>query len=60
MSDEHKTRMEAWIERLKAEQSNQDTEAAHSRADDVLCEVLDYLGCQHLVAEWRKVPKWYS
>lgn len=58
--DDHGTHMEAWIKRLRDEQSNWDTESAHGSADDVLCEALEYLGCKELVEEWRKVPKWYA
>lgn len=55
-----KTRMEEAIDRLRALQGPTDPEIAHKLADDVLCEMLESLGCKHLVAEWRKVEKWYA
>lgn len=39
-------------------QKNNDTEMAHSNADDVLCALLDELGYGDVVAEYRKVRKW--
>lgn len=38
----------------------QDTEIAHSKADDILCEALTLLGHQDLVIAWTKVDKWYA
>lgn len=56
-----KTRMEVAIEEMRHLQDKAgDTEIQHSLADDILCRVLTDLGCAHLVAEWRKVPKWYA
>ena len=52
--------MEEAIDRLKDLQQLGDIEIAHSLADEVLCEVLERLGCKHLVAEWRKIDKWYA
>jgi hypothetical protein len=37
-----------------------DWEAAHSIADDVLCEVLTALGYEGIVEAWDKVGKWYA
>lgn len=48
------------IEKLKAEQGDGDTEAAHGNADDILCEFLTALGYADVVAEWHKVDKWYA
>ena len=48
------------IERLKALQDNDDIEAAHSYADEILCDLLTDLGYQCVVSEWEKVPKWYA
>lgn len=48
------------LEALKAAQVNDDTEAAHSDADDVLCDLLISLGYQDVVDEWRAVHKWYA
>lgn len=41
-------------------QKNDDTEMAHSDADDVPCALLDELGYGDVVAEYRKVSKWFS
>ena len=41
-------------------QKNDDTETAHSDADDVLCALLDELGYGDVVAEYNKVSKWFS
>lgn len=48
------------IELLKQEQQNFDTEAAHAIADAILCELLNSLGYQDVVAEYNKVNKWYA
>ena len=48
------------IERLKAEQQNDDTEMAHSNADNVLCDLLTALGYQDVVREYHKVDKWFA
>lgn len=53
-------RAERAIARLKELQGPTDTEAAHSLADDVLCDLLTELNFDDVVAEWRKVDKWYS
>ena len=36
------------------------TETAHMDADDVLCALLDELGYGDVVAEYRKVGKWFA
>lgn len=41
-------------------QKNDDTEIAHSDADDVLCALLDELGYGDVVAEYSKVDKWFA
>ena len=48
------------IQMLKQEQQNFDTEAAHAKADDILCELLISLGYQDVVAEYNKANKWYA
>lgn len=48
------------IKKLKMEQSNGDTEMAHSNADDVLCELLRSLGYSDVVDEYEKVDKWFA
>lgn len=39
-------------------QKNDDSEMAHSDADDALCALLDELGYGDVVAEYHKVHKW--
>ena len=51
---------QAAIEMLKAQQENDDTEVAHANADDILCTLLEELGYADVVAEYRKVSKWYA
>lgn len=51
---------ETAINLLKMEQNNGDTEAAHSNADGVLCELLKALGYADVVEEYEKVDKWFA
>jgi len=37
-----------------------DLEADHCEADEILCTLLSDLGCEKVVAEWRKIRKWYA
>ena len=37
-----------------------DTESAHVKADDLLCDLLDLLGYNEVVNTYYSVPKWYS
>lgn len=60
MADSEKTRMEEAIDRMRELQKPGDTEEAHVMADEVLCQMLENLGCHQLVAEWRKIDKWYA
>ena len=53
------TKEEALAE-LIACQQNDDTEIAHSDADDVLCALLDELGYGEVVVEYNKVSKWFA
>lgn len=56
-----KTRMEIAIDQMRELQNPKgDAGIQHSMADEILCEMLTKLGCHHLVAEWRKVQKWYA
>ena len=41
-------------------QDSDDTEIAHARADEILCNFLIDLGYQNIVDEYEKVDKWYS
>ena len=53
------TREQAIME-LRQCQSYSDTEAAHVYADGVLTDLLTALGYQDVVAEWKKIDKWYA
>ena len=48
------------ITKLKKAQDNLNIEMAHSDADEVLCELLSSLGYEDVVAEYRKVSKWFA
>lgn len=48
------------IEELKKLQHNDDLEATHGVADDILCKLLIAIGYDDVVKEWEKVPKWYA
>ena len=45
---------------LRALAKSDDTEGAHGRADDLLCEVLRHLGYGEGVAIFEKMDKWYA
>ena len=49
-----------YMEALKAEQENSDTEETHVHADNVLCDLLTDLGYKPIVEEYHGVPKWYA
>jgi len=51
---------EKYVSGMKACIKVDDTENAHSNADDLLCKFLIELGYKTIVAEYRKVEKWYS
>ncbi len=48
------------IKELLVEQTNNDTEMAHSNADIILCELLKSLGFSEVVKQYHKVDKWYA
>lgn len=37
-----------------------DQECDHSKADDILCDLLRILGYEKTVAAWDQVDKWYA
>lgn len=43
-----------------ADESNGDPEAAHIRADGLLCEILKDIGLTDVVSEFLRVQKWYA
>ena len=49
-----------YIEKLKELQKMDDEEEAHIKADTVLCELLEELTYTEVVAEYRKIDKFYS
>ncbi len=48
------------IEKLKAEQGNNELEGAHIKADEVLCELLKSLGMSDVVEEYEKIEKYFA
>lgn len=53
--------IEQWIEELQIIATWNDPEATHERADEILCEALEYLGRHDLVKAYHNVqPKWYA
>jgi hypothetical protein len=53
------TRQQA-IKALEKLTKSNDPEAAHSKADAILCDLLDSLACHDVVEKWRKVQRWYA
>ncbi len=49
-----------YIERLTRLWNNGDIKVNHFEADKVLCDLLNELGYEAVVAAWRQVPKWYA
>lgn len=47
-------------EEMEALIENDDTEVAHLKADDILCELLRDLGYNTLVDAYDEVAKWYA
>jgi len=41
-------------------QASDDTEGAHARADEVLCDLLREMGFGDVVDAWDKIDKWYA
>lgn len=39
---------------------NDDPEAAHSHADQILCEFLERIGFHNVVHAWQQIDKWYA
>ena len=37
-----------------------DTEYAHIKADNILCELLTSFGCQEVVDAYEDIPKWFA
>lgn len=52
--------IEQWVEELEGLANYSDAEMVHHRADQVLCEALEYLGYSNLVDAWENLNKWYA
>jgi len=52
--------IEEAVNKLKDLQNAEDPAQNHRDADNVLCEVLRFLGYHDLVTEWEKIYKWYE
>ena len=48
------------ISELKKLRNSDDVEMAHIRADEILCELLNALGCEDVVDVFEDIDKWYS
>jgi hypothetical protein len=40
--------------------AEEDTESAHIKADDLLCDLLTELGYGELIARYEAIGKWYA
>ena len=45
---------------IERESKRGDTEVAHGKADDILCQFLEQLGFREIVDAWDRVDKWYA
>ena len=54
-----KINVEDYLKRLK-ECERYDTECAHGRADEILCELLRELGYSDIVDAYEDIDKWYA
>lgn len=48
------------VAELRKLAESKDTETAHARADEILCELLLSLGHEDVVDAWYDVPRWYA
>ena len=48
------------LEELIKLRYNSDTEDAHVRADDLLCDILEQLGEDEIVKAFQGIKKWYA
>lgn len=64
MKTEYQLKKEKFIQeqndKLKKLADNNDTEVAHSEADDILCNILLEFGLDETVDLWKKINKWYA
>ena len=59
MTEERKKNYIAMLKSTR-EVFEDDTEMAHIQADEIICAVLDELGCDEIVDEYNKIYKWYA
>ncbi len=60
MKKEHKEFAEIIKQKLIKQQSNRNTETAHSEADEYLCDLLVKLGFEDVVEEYTKLNRWFA
>lgn len=69
--DEKQKKINELLERLKTVTEKEyypnskksklgDREDWHMEADNILCDLLDYLGYHDFVDAWDAIPKWYA
>lgn len=54
------TRFQRELEELIKLRYNSDTEVAHVRADNLLCDILEQLGEDEILKAYRSIEKWYA
>lgn len=55
-------KVEEYVAKMSAiaDESKDDPEVAHCKADDLLCEILEDLDLSDVVSEFLRVHKWYA
>lgn len=51
---------EKYLTKFKEKCLSVDIEINHSNAEDILCELLEDLGYNELITEFKKLEKWYA
>lgn len=54
------TKFQRELEELIKLRYNSDTEVAHVRADNLLCDILEQLGEDAIVKAFHDIKKWYA
>ena len=54
------TLYEEYVAKMKDIQHISDTEQAHQKADELIAEFLEEIGCKELSDEYDAVEKWYA
>lgn len=64
MKTEYQVKKEKFIkeqnDKLRKLADDMDIEIAHSKADDILCDILLEFGFDETVDLWNKIKKWYA